>query len=199
MQAVNSASISTSETHPLGGEKVDEVNEVTTQGFPEILDRRSALLSDLSRGKDGELAPQKPSSAADPESSGLALPAPPCANGMDDYARLQSRLLMATLIIAVVAVLLTTLLFGSSSAISLMVGAFAGMLYLKLLARSVARIGSNSRNVGKAQLLVPVVLVLAAARLPALDIVPVLIGFLLYKPAILIQALIPARVSSIPG
>jgi len=53
--------------------------------------------------------------------------------------------------------------------------------------------------VGKAQLLVPVVLVLAAARLPVLDIVPALIGFLLYKPAILIQALIPARVLSIPG
>ncbi|MCT0203153.1 hypothetical protein [Synechococcus sp. CS-603] len=118
---------------------------------------------------------------------------------MDDYARLQSRLLMATLILAAVAVLLTALLLGISPAISLMIGAFSGMLYLKLLARSVARIGSNSRNVGKAQLLVPVVLVLAAARLPALDIVPVLIGFLLYKPAILIQALIPARVSSIPG
>ncbi|NQV11580.1 MAG: hypothetical protein HQ527_10530 [Cyanobacteria bacterium] len=118
---------------------------------------------------------------------------------MEDYARLQSRLLMATLIAAVVAVPLTALLFGISPAVSLMVGASAGMLYLKLLARSVARIGSCSRNVGKAQLLVPVVLVLAAARLPVLDIVPALIGFLLYKPAILIQALIPARVLSIPG
>jgi ATP synthase protein I len=35
-----------------------------------------------------------------------------------------------------------------------------------------------------------VVLVLAAARIPALDILPALIGFLLYKPALILQVVL---------
>ena len=52
-----------------------------------------------------------------------------------------------------------------------------------------SRLGNGSKKVGKLQLLVPVVLVLASARLPQLDLLPALIGFLLYKPALILQAL----------
>jgi len=34
------------------------------------------------------------------------------------------------------------------------------------------------------------VLVLAAARIPALEILPALLGFLLYKPALILQILL---------
>jgi ATP synthase protein I len=107
---------------------------------------------------------------------------------MDDYARLRRRLILATLILSAVAVGVTELRFGLATAGSLLVGALAGVLYLRLLARSVERLGTGSKSVGKFQLLVPVVLVLAAARLPQLQMLPALIGFLLYKPAILLQA-----------
>lgn len=110
------------------------------------------------------------------------------SNGMDDYARLRQRLILATLILSAVAVGITELRFGLATAGSLLVGALAGVLYLRLLARSVERLGSGSKSVSKFQLLVPVVLVLAAARLPQLQMLPALIGFLLYKPAILLQA-----------
>jgi ATP synthase protein I len=85
---------------------------------------------------------------------------------------------------------LTALWFDRSAAFSLLVGALAGLLYLRLLSRSVSRFGVDTRSMGKVQLLVPVVLVLAAARLPALDILPALVGFLLYKPALLVQAVL---------
>jgi len=111
---------------------------------------------------------------------------------MDDYVLLQNRLLLATLALALVVMPLTALLFGLSQAISMLVGSLAGLVYLKLLARSVARLGASSRSVGKSQLLVPVVLVLAAVRVPGFEIIPALVGFLLYKPAILIQAFLPA-------
>ncbi|WP_259702051.1 MULTISPECIES: hypothetical protein [Synechococcales] len=112
--------------------------------------------------------------------------------GLDDYVRLQNRLLLATLALSGVAVPLTAVLFGFAQAISLLVGSLAGLLYLRMLARSVARLGSDSRSVGKSQLLVPVVLVLAAIRVPGAEVIPALVGFLLYKPAILIQAFLPA-------
>jgi ATP synthase protein I len=53
----------------------------------------------------------------------------------------------------------------------------------------VGKLGNGTKKVGKLQLLVPVVLVLAAARLPQLEILPALLGFLLYKPAVILQAL----------
>ena len=40
------------------------------------------------------------------------------------------------------------------------------------------------------QLLVPVVLVLAAARTPQLELLPAFLGFLLYKPALILQAVL---------
>jgi ATP synthase protein I len=70
------------------------------------------------------------------------------------------------------------------------VGGLAGLLYLFLFSRSVSRLGGDRNSVGKVQLLVPVVLVLASARIPALEILPALLGFLLYKPALILQAVL---------
>jgi ATP synthase protein I len=109
--------------------------------------------------------------------------------GEDDYTRLQRRLIQATLIVSALAVAFTALTFDPHTAGCLLVGSLAGVLYLRLLARSVAKLGNGSKKVGKLQLLVPVVLVLASARLPQLDLLPALIGFLLYKPALILQAL----------
>jgi ATP synthase protein I len=115
-------------------------------------------------------------------------PAPPAPD--DTYARLQRRLILATLIVSALAVPFTALVFDLATAGSLLVGALSGVLYLRLLARSVAKLGNGSKKVGKLQLLVPVVLVLAAAKLPQLELLPALIGFLLYKPALILQALV---------
>ncbi|MFZ0407774.1 MAG: ATP synthase subunit I [Cyanobium sp.] len=111
-------------------------------------------------------------------------------NGMDGYLRLQRRLILATLAATALAVPLTALCFDLPTAGSLLIGALAGLLYIRLLARSVSRLGGDRRSVGKVQLLVPVVLVLAAARIPQLEIVPALLGFLLYKPALIVQAVL---------
>ena len=110
------------------------------------------------------------------------------ANGMGEFQRLQQRMLLATTIAAAIAVPIACLAFGWTIGLSLLIGALAGLLYLRLLARSVARLGEASNSLSKVQLLVPVVLVLASSRIPQLQLVPALVGFLLYKPALLVQA-----------
>jgi len=119
-------------------------------------------------------------------------PSPGSGNGMEDYERLQRRLLIATAYATALAVPFTAWLFDGSAALSLLIGGLGGLLYLRLLARSVSRLGGDRRSVGKIQLLVPVVLVMASARIPSLQIVPALVGFLLYKPALIAQALLDA-------
>ena len=108
-------------------------------------------------------------------------------NGMESFARLQVRLMLATVIVSVVAILFTAFYFDLFVARSLLVGAVAGLFYLRLLARSVARLGGGSRQVGRFQLVVPIVLIVSAARFPQLDLLPAFVGFLLYKPALILQ------------
>jgi len=109
---------------------------------------------------------------------------------MDDYLQLQQRLMIATLAVSAAAVALSWIFFGGSAAASLLLGACSGLLYLRLLARSVASLGKGSRSVGRFQLLVPVLLVIAALRIPAIELLPALAGFVLYKPALLLQAVL---------
>jgi len=120
-------------------------------------------------------------------SSDSAVVNTPAENGMESFARLQVRLMLATLIVSAVATLFASFYFDLFVARSLLVGAVAGIFYLRLLARSVARLGGGSRQVGRFQLVVPIVLIVAAARLPQLDLLPAFVGFLLYKPALILQ------------
>ena len=120
-------------------------------------------------------------------SSDSAVVNPSAENGMESFARLQVRLMLATVIVSAVATLFASLYFDLLVARSLLVGAVAGLFYLRLLARSVARLGGGSRQVGRFQLVVPIVLIVAAARLPQLDLLPAFVGFLLYKPALILQ------------
>jgi ATP synthase protein I len=108
----------------------------------------------------------------------------------DPFLRLQRRLLLATLLLTLVVTAIAWPLFGASAARSLLLGGSCGLLYLRLLARSVARIGPESRSLGRFQIVVPALLVVAAARIPSLELLPALLGFLLYKPALLLQAVL---------
>lgn len=157
---------------------------------PEVSPQEASdLRSSLLRGLAGrELAvPTLVPPAPSPESAPVV---DKPDNGIEDFIRLQRRLLLSTLVISLVAALAAALLFDRTTALSLSLGAVSGMLYLRLLARSVGRIGAESKQVGKAQLLVPVLLVLGCSRVPQLEVLPALIGFLLYKPALLLQAFV---------
>jgi ATP synthase protein I len=76
------------------------------------------------------------------------------------------------------------------AAISLLLGAFSGILYLRFLAKSIGSLGKNSSTVSKFQLIVPVLLILAVSKLPEIQLIPALVGFLLYKPSLIIQFLL---------
>ena len=143
-------------------------------------------VAELPQPAESDIAPA--ASSAEPPSSTDPTSLVVTDRGMGDYQRLQRRLLAATATATALAVPLSGWFFDGPTALSLLVGGLAGLLYLFLFSRSVSRLGGDSKSVGKVQLLVPVVLVLAAARIPALEILPALLGFLLYKPALILQA-----------
>ena len=107
----------------------------------------------------------------------------------DEYLELQFRVFRLTSLLTIFSVGIAGFFFGIQASASLLVGALSGIFYFRLLARGVGRLGTSSKIVGKVQLLVPVLLVLVSSRFPQLDLIPALLGFLLYKPALIIQFL----------
>jgi len=108
---------------------------------------------------------------------------------LDEYAELQVRILRLTFLLTIVFVGIAGFFWGIQASASIFFGALSGAFYFRLLARGVGKLGTSSKMVGKVQLLVPVFLVLAASKLPQLELIPALLGFLLYKPALIIQFL----------
>ncbi len=106
-----------------------------------------------------------------------------------EYVLLQQRIFIMTLILTGLSGLLTIIFVDLNAAISLILGAFSGILYLRLLAKSIGALGKKSNSVSKFQLLVPVLLILVITKLPELQLIPALIGFLLYKPSLIFQYL----------
>lgn len=128
--------------------------------------------------------------AADSGQAGSSVAVTGSSNPLDDFTRLQNRLLLATLLLSLVTAVITLVIFGGATAASLSLGAVCGLLYLRLLARSVARLGNGTKSLSRMQILVPALLVVACTRVPALQLLPALAGFVLYKPALLLQAVL---------
>ncbi len=112
---------------------------------------------------------------------------------INEYSSLQLRIFRITLFLTVFSFLFTTIVFDFSAAISLLIGAFSGILYFRLLAKSIGSLGKNSSSVSKFQLIVPVLLVLVVSKLPDLHLIPALMGFLLYKPSLILQFLLEPK------
>ena len=103
----------------------------------------------------------------------------------DEYTKMQITIFGITFIVAIIVASLTVILIGFTFGFSVFIGAIAGIFYLRLLAKSVGKIGKESPGVSKLQLLVPVCLFIFASKLGSLDIFPAMIGFFIYKPSLI--------------
>ena len=103
----------------------------------------------------------------------------------DEYTKLQITIFGITFIVAILVASITGIIIGYTFGFSVFIGAIAGIFYLRLLAKSVGKIGKESNGVSQLQLLVPVCLFLFASKLGSLDIFPAMIGFFIYKPSLI--------------
>ena len=104
----------------------------------------------------------------------------------DEYTKLQLTIFGITFIISILLALITGIFLGFNFGFSIFIGAIAGIFYLRLLAKSVGKLGKESSGVSKLQLLVPVCLFIFASKLGSLDIFPAMIGFFIYKPSLIL-------------
>jgi ATP synthase protein I len=104
---------------------------------------------------------------------------------MDEYYRLQRRLMMTTLTFTVIIFLSVWLAYSLHIALNYLIGACTGMVYLRMLSRNVERIGRSAGGVSSGRLALIAAMILVASQWSQLEIMPVFLGFLTYKVALI--------------
>ncbi len=111
---------------------------------------------------------------------------------MQEYEQLKLQLLSLTLILSAVIFVAVWWVYGSQIALNYLLGAAVSVVYLRMLSRDIDRLGvSRSRigSLGSSRLAPLIGLIIVATQVQQLQILPIFLGFMTYKGALLVYAL----------
>lgn len=111
------------------------------------------------------------------------------SGSMQEYQQLKQRLLVTTLVITGIAFVSAWLYYSLDIALNYAIGACAGVVYLRMLARDVERLGNQKESLSKTRLALFVGLIIVATQLDRLQVMPIFLGFLTYKAALFVYVL----------
>jgi ATP synthase protein I len=110
-------------------------------------------------------------------------------SSMDEYHQLKQKLLVSTLVITIVVFVSVWFYYSLNIALNYLIGACTGVVYLRMLARDVERIGNQKQSLSKGRLAMFIGLIIVATQWDQLQVMPIFLGFLTYKAALLVYVL----------
>jgi ATP synthase protein I len=108
---------------------------------------------------------------------------------MKEFYQLRNSLLIATLVITVVSFTLVWIFYSFNTSLNYLLGACFSLVYVNLLAREVERVGTYKKKIGSTRLAIFIGLVIIATQREQLQVIPIFLGFMTYKAAILFYIL----------
>lgn len=107
---------------------------------------------------------------------------------MTEYYQLQRNLYLVMLVLTGVIVVSVWVAYSGQTALNYLLGALAGILYFRRLARDIEGLGGQQGRLGfgSGRLAIFVAVIVLASQLQRLAILPVFLGFMTYKAAIVI-------------
>lgn len=118
------------------------------------------------------------------QSQNISLP-PPSEASMQDYYQLQQNLLGLTVAFGVVIFPFVWGFYSLQIALDYVLGACAGIVYLRMLGKNVSAIGRQKKNSSAGRLAIFAGVMIVSMRWDQLEVMPVFLGFLTYKAALI--------------
>jgi len=119
---------------------------------------------------------------------------PQTSSSMEAYHKLQRMLLFVTIAITGIVFISVWIVYSLNIALNYLIGACTGVVYLKMLARDVERLGRENQRLSKNRFALLIGLIIVASQWQQLQILPIFLGFLTYKATLIVymvQTLMP--------
>ncbi len=135
------------------------------------------------------------------KAEGLRPMLPPASDtSMQEYYQLQQDLLKLTMVFTVVIFLAVWGTYSLNTALNYVVGAVTGIVYFRMLAKSVNGIGREQQKPSSGRLAIFIGVMVVSTQWEQLSVLPVFLGFLTYKAAlisfVLWTAIMPSKATA---
>ncbi|MEB3831384.1 ATP synthase subunit I [Phormidium sp. CCY1219] len=108
---------------------------------------------------------------------------------MEEYLQLKNQLLAYTFVMSAIAFVSAWFYYSLNVALNYAIGACVGVVYLRMLARDVERLGREKSSLSKSRLALFAGLIIVATQWNQLQVLPIFLGFLTYKAALFVYVL----------
>lgn len=108
---------------------------------------------------------------------------------MNDYYNLRNELLIVTLGLTGVIFITVWIFYSLNIALNYLLGASTGVVYLRMLAKDVEQVGIEGKRLNKTRLALFIGLIIVATQWKQLHLMPIFLGFLTYKAALMVYIL----------